>query len=167
MKRTRRLVLTALFAAMITIMTAYICHIPTGLNEGYIHFGDTLIYLAASIMPLPYAIAAAVIGAGLADLLTAPAWMLATMLIKALLCLPFSSKSSRIINFRSILGIILGIPVTILGYAVAETLMYGSWGAAVAGMMGNVVQSCGSAVLFVILAMALDRVGIKNRMQRL
>lgn len=51
------LTLTGLFAAMITLMTAYIFHIPYGANGGYIHFGDTLIYLAAILLPKPYAIA--------------------------------------------------------------------------------------------------------------
>ena len=41
----RYVVVAALFAALITIMTAYICHIPVGVNGGYVHFGDALIYL--------------------------------------------------------------------------------------------------------------------------
>ena len=69
-----RMTLTGLFAAMITLMTAYICHIPYGANGGYIHFGDALIYIAAVLLPRPYALAAAAIGGGLADLLTAPMW---------------------------------------------------------------------------------------------
>ena len=49
------LTVTGLFAAIITLMTAYICHIPYGANGGYIHFGDALIYVAAVILPRPYA----------------------------------------------------------------------------------------------------------------
>ena len=45
------LVLSALFAAMITVMTAFLFHIPIGVNGGYLHFGDALIYLAASMLP--------------------------------------------------------------------------------------------------------------------
>ena len=72
--KTIRIVTTGIFAAMITVMTAYICHIPYGANGGYIHFGDTMIYLAAVFLPRPYALAAAAIGGGIADLLTAPMW---------------------------------------------------------------------------------------------
>ena len=43
------LVLSALFAAMITVMTAFLFHIPIGVNGGYLHFGDALIYLPASL----------------------------------------------------------------------------------------------------------------------
>lgn len=40
--QVKKLTFTALMAAMITIFTAYICHIPVGQNGGYIHFGDSL-----------------------------------------------------------------------------------------------------------------------------
>ena len=53
MKNTQKLGKTTLLAALITVMTAYICHIPVGVNGGYIHFGDALIYIAASTLPLP------------------------------------------------------------------------------------------------------------------
>lgn len=92
------LTVTGLFAAIITLMTAYICHIPYGANGGYIHFGDALIYVAAVILPRPYAMAAAAIGGGLADLLTAPMWAPATIIIKMLITLPFTSKNGRMLN---------------------------------------------------------------------
>ena len=47
------LTLSGVFAALITIFTAYIGHVPVGVNGGYIHFGDGLIYLAATILPIP------------------------------------------------------------------------------------------------------------------
>ena len=71
-EKMRLLVLTGLFAALICLFTAYICHIPLGANGGYLHFGDTLIYVAAALLPQPYALLAAAIGGGLADLLTSP-----------------------------------------------------------------------------------------------
>jgi uncharacterized repeat protein (TIGR04002 family) len=88
----KRITATAVMAALTTLMTAYIFHIPVGVNGGYVHLGDTMIYLAAAFLPLPYACAAGAIGGGLADLLTAPVWAPATIIIKMLICLPFSSK---------------------------------------------------------------------------
>ena len=60
-QRIRLLTSTPIVAAMITVMTAYICHVPVGANGGYIHFGDSLIYIAATLLPTPYALAAAAI----------------------------------------------------------------------------------------------------------
>ena len=90
--KTTKMAAAGLFAAMITVMTAYICHIPYGVNGGYIHFGDALIYLAAVFLPRPYALAAAAIGGGAADLLTAPVWAPATVIIKMLIVLLFSAN---------------------------------------------------------------------------
>ncbi|MFQ9701150.1 ECF transporter S component [Intestinibacter bartlettii] len=79
--RTRNLVTSALLAAIICLVTGYILHIPTP-NGGYAHIGDAVIYLSASILPLPYAIACSAIGAGLADLTTgAIIWVLPTLII--------------------------------------------------------------------------------------
>ena len=61
-RKIYNLTLTGIFAALITIFTAYIGHIPVGANGGYVHFGDTIIYLAATILPMPYAMAAGAIG---------------------------------------------------------------------------------------------------------
>ena len=65
-KHIQLICVTGLFAAMIYVLTAWL-HIPTG--AGYTHAGDGLIYLAASMLPTPYAMAAGAIGAGLADLI--------------------------------------------------------------------------------------------------
>ena len=58
----KRITATAVMAALTTLMTAYIFHIPVGVNGGYVHLGDTMIYLAAAFLPLPYACAAGAIG---------------------------------------------------------------------------------------------------------
>ena len=99
---TSKLVTTGLFAAMITIMTAYIFHIPYGANGGYVHFGDALIYLGAVFLPRPYALAAAAIGGGMADILTAPMWAPASIIIKMLIVLPFTGKESQILCPRNV-----------------------------------------------------------------
>ena len=64
------MVLASLFAALIAVFTAFIFRIPIkiGANSAYIHFGDAFIFLAASILPTPYAVAAAGIGGALGDL---------------------------------------------------------------------------------------------------
>lgn len=159
----KNMTITALMAAMITILTAYMFHIPVGINGGYIHLGDTLIYLAASILPLPYACAAGMIGGGLADLLTAPVWAPATIIIKGLVCIPFTSKGTKIITKRNVLALVAAAGITILGYYIAEGIIYGFTMALFISMVGNVVQTGGSAVIYFVLASALDRVGFKSK----
>lgn len=160
--KTTLLTTTGLFAALITLTTAYICHIPYGANGGYMHFGDTLIYLAAALLPLPYAIGAAIIGAGLADLLTAPMWIPFTLLAKALIVLPFTSKSGKILTTRNKLAPIIAMPITIIVYYIAEGILYGSFITPVLSIYGNVIQGVGSGILFYLLATVLEKSNIKS-----
>ena len=142
-----RMTLTGLFAAMITLMTAYICHIPYGANGGYIHFGDALIYIAAVLLPRPYALAAAAIGGGLADLLTAPMW----------------APDTKILNTRNIIAPFLALAISATGYYLAEGILFGSFLSPLASISGSVIQSGGSAVLFFLLAGALEKTHLKTK----
>lgn len=160
---TSKLVTTGLFAAMITIMTAYICHVPYGANGGYIHFGDALIYLGAVFLPRPYALAAAAIGGGMADLLTAPMWAPATIVIKMLIVLPFTSKEGRILCLQNVFAPLLAAGISAAGYYLAEGILFGSFVAPLASLAGSVVQSGGSMVIFLVLAAAMDKAHMKAR----
>lgn len=170
--QVKKLTFTALMAAMITIFTAYICHIPVGQNGGYIHFGDSLIYIAACLLPWPYAMTAAAIGGGMADLLTAPIWAPATIIIKALISIPFTNKSDKIVTVRNVVSTIIAFAISATGYAIAEAFItYGFTKHAFTGLIaiipvsvpGSCIQSGGSAIIFVILGLVLDKIGFKRR----
>ncbi len=159
----RNITTTGIMAALIAIMTAYICHIPVGVNGGYIHFGDSLIYLAAALLPRPYALAAAAIGGGLADLLTAPMWVPATIIIKMLIVIPFTSRSKKIVTPRNVIAAILAYFISGFGYFVAEYLIFGTWSVLLVSMFQSLLQSGGSAVFFIVFGIALDKAHIKSR----
>ncbi len=159
MKKIKLISLGALFSALIAVFTAYICHIPIGVNGGYVHLGDTFIYIAASFLPLPYAVVAAAVGAGLADLLTAPVWFLASVIIKTLVCLLFTNK--KIICKRNILACVLGVFITVIGYAVAEYIIFGSLAGILYSVIGNVIQSTASGVLFILIGIYIEKIKVK------
>ena len=149
-EKTVKMAAAGLFAAMIAVMTAYICHIPYGANGGYIHFGDALIYLAAVFLPRPYALAAAAIGGGAADLLTAPMWIPATVIIKMMIVLPFSGKQEKILTIRN-----WAAPYTrsrvATGYYLAEGILFGSFITPAASLAGSLIQSGGERCIFLRL----------------
>lgn len=160
---TKQLTISALFAALICVTTAYIFHIPFGVNGGYIHIGDALIYLAAAILPTPYAMAAAAIGGMFADLLTAPAWAIFTFIIKALIAGTFTSKQSNIVNKRNIIALFGAAVISIAGYYIAEVILYGNAAAAVLSVVSSTIQAFGSSVLFIAFGLALDKMKFKSR----
>ena len=137
-----------------------------GLNGGYIHLGDALIYLAAVLLPAPYAMAAGAIGGGLADLLTAPMWAPATVIIKILVVLPFTSRHSKIFTKRNIVAPLIAMLITITGYYLAEVILYGKEAAFLISVTTNSIQGVGSAAVFYILGAALDKAGVKTLISR-
>ncbi|NCB62544.1 MAG: TIGR04002 family protein [Clostridia bacterium] len=155
-ERTRTLVTAALFAAAITVTTAYVLHIPIP-TGGYVHLGDALIYLAACILPTPYAVGAAAVGAGLADLLTAPMWVVPTLIIKALVALLFTSKGERVFCRRNLLALAAAAVLSPTLYAAAAAVMTGTMAAFWPQFVGTLVQAAGSTVVFLVLAGALQK----------
>lgn len=161
-KKIQTLVIASMLAALIAVVTAFI-KVPTGINNGYIHFGDSMIYLASCLLPWPYAMATAAIGGGLADFLAGfPIWIIPTAIVKALNTVPFSNKSTKILSKRNFLGVFLSGIVTVGGYFIAESLLYSSE-TALLSIPYSLVQIIGSAVFFVLVATALDKLKFKER----
>lgn len=170
--RTLRIVIAAMFAAMIAVMTAFVqIKTPTG---GYVHLGDSMIYLAASFLPLPYAAAAAAVGGGIADLLVYPETIIYTVIIKALNSLFFSAKSERLLTRRNALMTIPSGLVTVIGYSISKLIrmllagdsLHSAVMNALWKMPENAIQAVASALIFIIIATALDKAQIKKRMLR-
>lgn len=163
---TRLLVLTALFAAAVAATTAYVLHIPLP-TGGYIHVGDALIYLCACLLPAPWAMAAGAVGGALADLLTAPVWAPATLVIKALICLPFTSGKGRILGARNAVAVVIAGLLSPTLYGFVNVFFAQSWAAFAPQFVGTLIQGVGSGIVFLVLAVACDRAGLKGRLDLL
>lgn len=160
-------------AAIIAVFTAFI-KMPTGINEGYLHFGDSMIYIAGCLLG-PVGIISAAVGGALADILAGAAvWAIPTAIIKALNCVPFviashfytkKKNKSRIINLYTIPMLVLSGLVTIFGYLLAEGLMY-SFPSALTSVPFSIIQATGSAIVFLIFGAALDAVKIQKYIKR-
>ncbi len=112
--KLKTLTITGILTALIFVFTAYI-HIPS--FNGYVHIGDGLLYLAAAILPTPYAMFAGAVGAVLADCLTGYAiWAPASFVIKLLTVLFFSAKGNRIIGKRNLLALLPAALLCLCGY---------------------------------------------------
>lgn len=143
------------------IRTNIFVKVPTGI--GYIHLGDLAIYLAASMLPTPYAIGAAAIGGGLSDFVGGYGiYVPVTMVIKALLALCFSCKKDTIINVRNMIAVLICCGITVGGYFAFEIFYYGA--GAFGSLLPNLLQAAGSGVLYIIIGYAFDKARIKNKL---
>ena len=158
--KMKRMCLAGIFTAIVFVFTAYL-HIPS--HTGYTHVGDGFIYLAACMLPLPYAMFVGAGGALLADCLTGYAiWAPGSIIIKTVAVLFFSRKSARIISIRNLLALIPAWAVCIGGYYLYEALITGNFVAPLSGIPGYITQSVLSSILFVVAGLAMDKLNAKN-----
>jgi uncharacterized membrane protein len=148
---TRRLVLSALLAALTCVMTMVV-KIPSPL-QGYINLGDGAVLLCGWVLNPVYGFLAAGIGSGLADLLSGyMTYVPATFVIKGLMALivyggtrlPWK-KGTKILA-----GIVAEI-VMVLGYYVFEGFLYGFVESAV-NIPANAVQGVAGLILGLVLS---------------
>jgi len=168
------LVLTALLAALTAALTSV--QILRQPNGEVVHLGDIFALLAGCLLPTPYAMAAAAIGGGLADLFgSMPFWAPATIVIKAAVAGLMSAKRGRLLTRRNALMALPYAAVTLAGYALYNLLLValgleageGTWAAILlASASFNTLQVTASIILFFAIAAALDRVGFKQKLMR-
>lgn len=153
--------ITGIFSALVFVVTAYL-HIPT--YNGYVHCGDGLIFIAASMLPMPYSIVVGVFGAMLADLLTGYAmWAPGSMVIKGLLALLFTCKANKIISKRNLFMLLPAAVISAAGYYLYEALITGSLVASLSGIPGSLVQAVASSIVYIVIGVAMDKYDIKKK----
>lgn len=82
--KLKNCIYAALFAALTFVCTAFV-KIPLP-AAGYVHLGDTFVFLSAALLPLPYAMVASALGAALADFAAGFAnYAIITAVVKALM----------------------------------------------------------------------------------
>jgi len=162
---TKYLVLSALFAAIITVCTRFTA-IPIFGGQGYVHIGDAFVFLSAAILPTPYAMITSAIGGGLADMMAGyTIYILPTALIKALMSLMFFKKTqTKLFSAKSIISSVLGTLILIGGYYIAEVILFGSFVSPLLGMLWNALQGIFSSVAFLLLAVAFDKAKLRDRL---
>ena len=159
-KNLRHLTIAALLAALTAALTmVHIIQLP----NGYVHLGDLFVYLTGCLLPAPYAMAAAAVGGGLADLIGGnPQYILPTVIVKACIALCFSAKREKILCARNALALLPAAALTMGGYLLADRVLY-SWELALLYLPFNLLQATCSAALFVLLGLAMDKAGLKRR----
>ena len=147
---SKMLVRAAVLAALAAVLT-FFPKFPT--PTGYVHFGDSIIYVAAAFLgPIPGAFVGA-IGHSLADLLGGyPIFVLPTFIIKGLMGFVIGKIIYQ--NFKAtrfILAGIVSLVIVTLGYFIAEVPMFGTE-AAMAVFISSPVQwlmSVAASVVFI------------------
>ena len=152
--------LAGILTALVFVFTAYL-HIPS--YNGYVHIGDGFIYFAACLLPLPYGLFVGAGGAVLADCLTGYAvWAPGSAVIKALTVFCFCRKGKNVLNGRNAIALLAAALICVGGYYLYGSIIAGNFGASLADIPGNIIQSVCSSVLFAVMGIAADRLNLKK-----
>ena len=162
--KTRNVVATAVFSAMVFAFT-FIVHIPA--PSGYVHIGDAVIFICSLLLGSPWGFIAGAVGGGLADLAGGfAAYAPATIVIKPLMAIPFvviRNKSAKLFSPLAVIASVAAGVINTVGYFAADMIISREY--AVADILPNIIQAGASAVVFVIFALALDKVKITDKIR--
>ena len=161
--KTKRIVITALMAAMVCVATMII-KIPSPM-KGYLNIGDCIVLLCGWLLSPGYGFVAAGLGSALADMFSgyityAPATFLikGSMALIAFAC--FKLMNKRLGRLPSqIIGAVLAEIVMVFWYFVFEGFMYGFVPSAV-NIPANAVQGAAGLILGIILVKVFERLKI-------
>lgn len=169
---TFRVVMTAMMICLIMVAILFV-RIPIPFTQGYVHFGDTMVFLAVLILGWKYGAVAAALGGMLGDLVGgAAAWAPWSLGIKGSMALilggiiaAFAKRGSfnrgRLLA-GEIVGMIAAGAFMVAGYYFAEGIMYGNWISPLLGVPWNIGQLAVGGVLAVAISQALCRTPAKS-----
>lgn len=149
---TKNICLTAVFAALICIVTIFI-QIPIPL--GYFNIGNALILICCCLIPAPYGILAGSFGSAIADLITFPVWTIPTLVIKALMPLLFYILKKTRLPLIPIAVISMLIPLA--GYTLCGAIIYGSIATGISQLPGLIIEYAANIVLFSLLSIKFGK----------
>jgi ECF transporter S component (folate family) len=153
--KIRKLVLSALMAALCTVMTMVI-QVPSPM-QGYVNLGDCAVLISAWMLGPLYGGAAAGIGSALADLLSGYAhYVPGTFAIKFLMAAA-AALILRAMTKKAPSAMLAAEVIMVLGYFAYASLWLGKGLAAAASIPGNIVQGVFGLVAATVVYTVLSR----------
>lgn len=166
------LTITAAFVALTYIFTAFInVKLPIAANGGLIHLGNVPLFIGAILFGKKTGAIAGGIGMGLFDLLSGwTLWAPFTLIIVGIMGFTVGklTEDPRHQNMKwYVIAIAAACVIKVVGYYIAEVIIYGNPLAPVSSIPGNLVQIGVAAVIVLIvitpLNLAARKTGLKKQ----
>ena len=157
--------ITAVFIALTYVFTAFVnIRLPIAANGGLVHLGNVPLFIGAIIFGKKTGAIAGGVGMGLFDLLSGwTAWAPFTFIIVALMGFAVGAITEKHhgIGFDA-LAIGVACIIKVVGYYIAEVILFGNWLAPVTSIPGNLVQIGVAAAIVLIMVEKLRAVALKT-----
>lgn len=159
----KKLTINALCIALTFVATAFInLRLPIAANGGLVHLGNVALFVAAVIFGRKTGAIAGGVGMALFDimggwLLWAPFTLITVGLMGYTVGLiTEKNKKAKFI----VIAFGAALAIKIIGYYIAEGIIYGNWIAPAASIPGNIVQVVLGAIIAFPLIAAIKKAGV-------
>ena len=164
MTATKKLTINAMCIALTFVATAFInIRLPIMANGGLIHLGNVPLFLAAMIFGKKTGALAGAFGMGFFDLISGwTAWAPFTFIIAGIMGYAVGKISEKNTILWYIIAIVVALIIKIVGYYIAEGILYSNWIAPATSIPGNVVQVVTAGIIVVPIITALKKTVLKQ-----
>lgn len=149
--KTKKIAIAGMSIALVLVATAFInIRLPIAANGGLIHLGNVPLFIAAMLFGRKVGAIAGGVGMGLFDLLSGwTLWAPFTFIIVGLMGYTVGGMTENHENnfCRNVAAITVACLIKVVGYYIAEGIIYGNWIIPVASIPGNLVQIAVAAVI--------------------
>lgn len=158
----KQVAINGISIALVFIATGFInLRLPIVANGGLIHLGNVPLFLAAIIFGKKTGAISGAVGMALFDLFSGwTLWAPFTFVIVGIMGWVVGkiteNKSHNTILWY-VIAILAALAIKIVGYYIAEGIIYGNWVAPAASIPGNIVQILTAAVIVLPLAKPLKK----------
>lgn len=135
---------------LVFVATAFVnLRLPIAANGGLIHLGNVPLFLTSCYMGKRTGMLAGALGMAFFDLMGGwVLWAPFTFIIVGAIGYSFGAIYNQRKDFTSyILAVLAALTIKIVGYYIAEGIIYGNWIAPATSIYGNVVQILTAAVI--------------------
>lgn len=160
---TKELVITGLSIALVFVATCFInIRLPIG-QGGLIHLGNVPLFLIAILFGKKIGALAGAFGMGLFDLMGGwTPWAPATFIIVGLMGYTVGWIAEHKDDMTGyVLAILAACSIKIIGYYIAEALIYGNWMQPILSVPGNLLQ-IGVATVIVLPVIGVLKKALKR-----
>ena len=165
-----RIAVDALLIACTLLATAFInIRLPIGGNGGLIHLGNVPLFVAAVIFGKRSGAIAGAVGMGLFDVLSGwTLWAPFTFVIVGTIGFTVGlifEKAKKHFTLLYIIAIFSALAIKIIGYYIAEAILYGNLLIPIASIPGNILQIVFGGIIAAPIIAALKRIFAKENVQ--
>lgn len=157
----QELALTAMFIALTFVATAFInVKLPIAANGGLIHLGNVPLFIAAALLGKKTGAIAGAFGMALFDVTSGwVSWAPFTFVVVGLIgfCVGLIVEKKKSLPWLTLAIIAAGI-IKIVGYYIAEAVIYGNIYQPVSSIPGNIIQIALAGVVAIPIIISLRKI---------